>query len=280
MKRRMCGIKGSTLVEVMITTGLFSVLMVVLFMVFRYASEQWRLAEGRNSLQTMMRKVETFLLEDVRRTSYGYLAVPNMPDGWRPGDYSLLEQAQKAKSPKAGNAFWCLSPVDYDSTGSVYVSRSNDGQLAWDHNVLYYVTEISNDLHQQIYGYGACPPGKCPHKWLMRKEISQPLLLKPQYGGSSGCSPIPASEFITEPRSGNYAKQMMNEESSKGLKRVQCLAQNVLAFTVTLDYPSVAVVVKTFRVEEASKTGGLSSTQMADSHQYTVQYNTYIVPNN
>ncbi len=275
--------KGSTLVEVMITTGLFSVLMVVLFSVFRYGSEQWRVIEGRSKLQTMMRKVETFMLDDVRRASYDFLAVPNMPGNWKAGDRSTLKSAFEAGSPKAGSAFWCLSPVGYDTNGNVVVARDNDGQLIWDHNVLYYVTELTDGFHTQIYGYGKakCPSGKCPHKWLIRKEINQSKLLKPKTGGTGGCSGIYAEDFMTAPSSGNYAKQMLSSnERTKGLTRVSCLAENVLAFTVTLDYPTVAIVLKTFRVEEASKNAGLSSSQMTEDSVYTVQYSTRLVPNN
>ncbi|MCR5662532.1 MAG: prepilin-type N-terminal cleavage/methylation domain-containing protein [bacterium] len=275
--------KGSTLVEVMITTGLFSILMVVLFSVFRYGSEQWRVIEGRSKLQTMMRKVETFMLDDVRRASYDYLAVPNMPDGWKAGDHSKLESAYSSGTPKAGSAFWCLSPLGYDSNGNVYVSRDNEGKLIWNHNVLYYVTELTDGFHRQIYGYGIgqCPPGKCPHKWLIRKEINQDKLLKPKTGGTGGCSGVRAEDFMTAPSSGNYAKQMLSSgERGKGLERVSCLAENVLAFTVSLDYPTVGIVVKTFRVEEASKNAGLSSSQMTEDSVYTVQYSTRLVPNN
>ncbi len=282
MKRNLHFQAGSTLVEVMITTGLFSILMVVLFSVFRYGSEQWRVIEGRSKVQTMMRKVETFMLDDVRRASYDYLAVPHMPDKWNPGDHSKLEAAFKAGTPKAGSAFWCLSPIHYDSNGNLSVSRDDDGKLTWDHNVLYYETELSDGFHRQIYGFGKdeCPKDKCPHKWLIRKEINQNKLLKPDVGGDSGCADVSAEFFMTAPQGGNYAQKMLANERSKGLERVSCLAENVLAFTVSLDYPTVGIVVKTFRVEEASKNKGMSSSQMTEDSLYTVQYSTRLVPNN
>jgi len=60
---------GATLVEVIITTGVFSVLMLTLFSVVQYGMDSWRSIEGRQVTQTMMRKIGVFALDDIRRGS-------------------------------------------------------------------------------------------------------------------------------------------------------------------------------------------------------------------
>lgn len=62
--------RGATLLELMISTGVFSLLVICVFAVFRFGKEEWKLTLLRHSLQNDGRKALIQLETDLRRSSY------------------------------------------------------------------------------------------------------------------------------------------------------------------------------------------------------------------
>lgn len=275
---------GATLAEVMITTGLFSLLMLTLFAVMEYGVRSWSSVESRSSVQTMMRKIEVFLIDDLRRSSYSQLAVSTMPSGWNTENLEPI----RLNNP-SGTALWFLSAVKTDeTTGEVEFMRDNQGKPIWQRNVVYYVAAIPESLHNSLPNAGSCS-GKeyCPHHWLIRKEVdlitdpAVPELLLSPGGAVAGCSKTAITKFIQPPTSLDV-NEILKNEAGIGVKKVQVLADCLIAFKVTLQIPQVTVVMKAFRLEEARKANRALyvGDQSLESNPYTIQYNCSIVPNN
>jgi hypothetical protein len=111
---------------------------------------------------------------------------------------------------------------------------------------------------------------KCPHKWIIRKEISLDAPVT-----SSPSSLLP---FITAPQ--NMESLMSPETHVLGARLV---AQNILGFSVRkAETPSVRdvnVMLKIFKTKEASSTMTIGVGNLSDS-PFTVQVNLDIIPLN
>lgn len=257
---------GATLTEVIITTGIFSLLVLALFGVMKYGIRSWKNIESKNTIQTQLRKVELFLLEDLKRASYDQIRVRTMPAGWSAGNGKSLD-GKEAHGP----ALWFLSAMDDNNQAFL---RDSDGKPQWQRNVLYYVTKPADNLHRQLYGY-LCQPDtsapdnpydtRCPHKWLIRKEIKVPTLLT---------AADVESQYLLAPAS----RDLLNPPQT-GLVRAQVLADSLLAFRITLKKPEVLVDLKAFRVLEAGDLLQVGSSSL-DNNVFTVQYDARVVPNN
>lgn len=240
--------------EVIITTGIFSLLVLALFAVMRYGVRSWRNIESRNAVQSQLRKVELFLLEDLKRASYEHMRVKDM-SGAQPH----------------GPQVWFLSALD--ETGENFL-RDDDGKPLWQRNVLYYVVKPANPWHLQRYGYlceaeiGSCDT-KCPHKWLIRKEIDEQTLL----------DAAQIEQYLTEPTGWDLEYMKTGEGGGTKLKRVQVLADSILAFRVALAKPEVLVDLKAFRVLEAGDVLQIGQSSL-ENNIFTVQYDARVVPNN
>ena len=171
---------GATLVEVLITTGVFSVLMLVLFTVVQYGMDSWRSIEGRTVTQTMMRKVGVFAMDDIRRASFGGLGVAAYKN-YNPDSFDKIltgTEVDQNKQPLYGQAIWMLSAYNDNSaisggtdpevvSASERFSRSASGIPNWNKNVIYYVSTIGPNLHKEKYGgtiQEVCGNGKCDGK--------------------------------------------------------------------------------------------------------------------
>lgn len=259
--------RGATLTEVIITTGIFSLLVLALFAVMKYGVRSWKNIEARNSVQTQLRKVELFLLEDLKRSSFAQLRVETMPEGWAAGSADALVGVEKH-----GPEVWFLSALD--DSGEQFL-RTSDGNPDWQRNVLYYCVKPSDAWHQATYGF-LCQPDSakvdnlydtwCPHKWLIRKEIRQTSLL----------DETSIQNYLTTPTSRDLEYMKTTEPD---LERVQVLADTLLIFRVTLKIPEVLVDLKAFRVLEAGDILRVGESSL-DNNVFTVQYDARVVPNN
>lgn len=259
--------RGATLTEVIITTGIFSLLVLALFAVMKYGIKSWRNIESKNTVQTQLRKVELFLLEDLKRASFDWIRVKNMPPLWVAGSSKALTGVEAH-----GPAVWFLSAMDQDAT---FFTRDAEGKPQWQRNVLYYVTKPTDAWHEKKYGFtckqrtGATSDSYdtyCPHKWLIRKEILQDTLLT--------SAEIPT--YLTAPDGYDLMDQMSLEPN---LKRVQMLADSLLVFRITLKKPEVLVDLKAFRTLEAGDLLQIGTSSL-DTNVFTVQYDARVVPNN
>ncbi|MGM9992714.1 MAG: type II secretion system protein J [Candidatus Bruticola sp.] len=248
---------GATLVEVLITTGVFSVLMLVLFSVVQYGMDSWNSIEGRTVTQTMMRKIGVFAMDDIRRTSFGGIALASYSK-YDPSTLSVIEGVDNEGGvAKYGQAIWMLSAYNDNSsiaggTDPEVISaadrfrRSSSGVPEWNKNVIYYASVIGDKLHKEKY-HGTiseiCGDAEsCPHKWLIRCEVQGGSLLS-----SDGSSSI--KDYIVKPENNGGNINIFTDTKFKDCK-VQVLADCIVAFRVITKKPEVTLVIKSARLAE------------------------------
>ncbi len=249
---------GATLVEVLITTGVFSVLMLVLFTVVQYGMDSWRSIEGRTVTQTMMRKVGVFAMDDIRRASFGGLGVASY-DKYNPSSLKKVvtgKEIDQSKQPNYGQAVWMLSAYNDNSSipGSIdsevasaaeRFSRSDSGIPNWNKNVIYYVSTIGPNLHKEKYGgtmEDICGgPESCPHKWLIRCEVLK--------NASALLGESNVGKYIVQPENSGGQINLFTGELAKDCK-IQILADCIVAFRVITNKPEVTLVIKSARLAE------------------------------
>ncbi len=259
-----CRSRGTTLIEVIIATGIFSVLTLALFAVMQFGIRSWKNIESRSAVQTQLRKVELYLLEDLKRASFRQLRVDDMPASWSPGSPQDL-----VGRPCSGSAVWFLSAMNDEGD---FFHRDDQGHPVWQRNILYYLTRPTDAWHRDRYGFLCGGRGDrdtvCPHKWLIRKEIASTTLI----------DGMAISQYLSRPAGYNLMdpSQMGSEP---GLKKAQALADTVVDFWVTLNLPEVQVDLKAFRLLEAGNVMHLGKDSL-EGHPFTVHYGARIVPNN
>lgn len=155
------GKSGFTLLEMLITTGAFAVVLGTLFIVVKMGSDSWLKVQSQRSTQVMLRNVEIYMLDDLRRASLSQMKVEKLSVGGV--DSQVL---------------WFLSAMGYDDSTKAdrqaVFTRTVSGEPVWKRNIVYYLTPISNKLHEARYHYTCSDKAKCPHKMLIRKEIVWP----------------------------------------------------------------------------------------------------------
>ena len=248
---------GATLVEVLITTGVFSVLMLVLFTVVQYGMDSWRSIEGRTVTQTMMRKVGVFAMDDIRRASFGGLGVAAYKN-YNPGSFDKIltgTEVDQNKQPLYGQAIWMLSAYNDNSaisggtdpevvSASERFSRSASGIPNWNKNVIYYVSTIGPNLHKEKYGgtiQEVCGNAEsCPHKWLIRCEVP---------GQAALLDKSNINKYVVQPETKGGQINIFSQVPFKQCK-VQILADCIVAFRVVTSKPEVTLVIKSARLAE------------------------------
>ncbi len=256
--------------EVIITTGLFSMLILALFAVMRFGIRSWKNIESKNAVQTQLRKVQLFLLEDLKRASYDQICVPGMPGGWASGNGKALIGKEVS-----GSAVWFLTAVyTEEATNEEVFARDEEGRPVWKRNILYYAKRPTDEWHQHKYGFlCGSPEGRkdtyCPHKWLIRKEIDVPTLLS---------EATVQSTYLTAP-GGHELLDPSLMGSEPGLMKVQTLADSIVDFEVTLRSPEVVVSLRAFRLLEARGLMQLGTSPL-ENDSFTVHYQARVIPNN
>lgn len=251
---------GATLVEVIITTGVFSVLMLTLFSVVQYGMDSWRSIEGRQVTQTMMRKIGVFAMDDIRRGSLSKMGLIYL-NGYNAGDKRTGVYGTGSSGTtnlgdnKAhfGQAVFLSSAYNSqaspDAGGAALFRRDGDGNPQWDKTILYYAALMDNNEHIKKYGGGIkelCGgAASCPHKWLIRREI--PVNIE---------SPADILKYIEPAGMGLFT-------STSGVK-TQVLADCILAFHVAVQKPAVTLVIKSVRLEEMRRRLTTSKTSLGD----------------
>lgn len=211
--------RGVTLLELVVGFTLFSVVGLLLVGAFFYSTKAWRGLSGSSSAQLALRKGQTVLQRDLRRTSYASVRVA-------PSTASL--------GIADGDAVWFLSAID-PVTGEFM--RKSDGTPFWQRNILYYITVPNN--HNSVFGT-ACSGGadaqgyevQCPHKVLIRKVLDSGTVTDPT-DESTEEQPMAAADitpYLTRPN-GTDVSAMTGEV---GLSSVNIAASGLLSFRVQL----------------------------------------------
>lgn len=288
---------GTTLIEVMITTSCFALVLMVLFQVVKVGSDAWRQAESKGSTQTMMRKIEVYLLDDMRRTGASTVQRLSLADGQ--------------------TVLWFKSAMGFDSTtdGSKMVfSRTSTGEPLWKRNIIYYATPIDKDWHKERFGFDCPNDTLCPHKLLVRKEVVFPGTTDGTFAQAETISSTDVIGYINKPKSLNMSDELKDPDclTSAGCKKVLVLADNIQGFDVhfpdgknVYEYTEgsgalrgIDIAIRVFRYDEASHNEGVNENTLKQAvgegkmtyttdnkyeimgGRYTMQYNLRVVPNN
>lgn len=211
--------RGVTLLELVVGFALFSVVGLLLVGAFVYSTKAWRGLSGSSTAQAALRKGQTVLQRDLRRTSFGSVRVT-------PSTASF--------GVKDGDAVWFLSAID-PATGEFM--RKTDGTPFWQRTILYYLTVPNN--HNSVFGI-ACSGGadaqgyevQCPHKVLIRKVIDAGSPTDPldESTEEQVMTAADIAPYLTRPN-GTDVSGMTAET---GLSSVNIPASGLLSFRVQL----------------------------------------------
>ncbi|MCE7870856.1 hypothetical protein DYH09_10805 [bacterium CPR1] len=236
-------IRGTTVLELLLGMGLFTLMMVVLVGLFNQSLLIWRTTSGSDTAMRELRRVVAALDRDLALASPAMLSRTQVVDHLGGGG-------------RDGEALWFLSPLD-PATGQL--ARKPDGSPMWMRNVLYYLVVPAN--HDTVFSM-SCPGGagpngyddRCPHKLLIRKVIdSGPPTLAADEASQEELL-VDVSAYLTQPDGFDLGAM-----AEPGLEDKRVIANNLLMFQ-TLSAPppvgaprEVAVDVRAMSVEEARR---------------------------
>lgn len=122
---------GTTLIEALITTIVFTVVSFAVFAVFNMGSNNWKLMVMRHGMQADGRKALSMLESDLRRTHYTSVSVDPRPERLVTVGSITYERSAVCM---AGLADW-RAASSYNSSSS---------RPIWDRYILYYATKETN----------------------------------------------------------------------------------------------------------------------------------------
>ncbi len=246
---------GTTVLELVIGMGIFTLIMVVLVGLFSQSLAIWRTTSGTDTAVRELRRVTAALDRDLALASPARIARAQVADHLGGGGMD-------------GEALWFLSPLD-PATGQM--ARKLDGSAMWMRNVLYYLVVPAN--HDAVFGMscsgGSGPNGyddRCPHKVLIRKVIDSgvPTLVGDETSEEELLADV--SAYLTQPDGFDLSTM-----AEPGLEDKRVVANNLLMFqTVTAPPPAaapreLAVDVRAMSVEEARREMRVGTDAGADS---------------
>lgn len=263
--------RGLTLAEILVSTGVFALLLVVLTASVVQGEQAWRDTSAATRAERSLKRAVEAVREELAMTSFAQIRTRPVP-GSLAGTYD-------------GDAVWFLSAVD---PASGRFQRKADGSPRWMRNILYYLVVPQN--HAALYGY-TCTGGpgadgyddRCPHKALVRKVIDagaatttddstpeEVLLTSAEVAG-----------YLTAP-SGLDVSGMIGEP---GLENARLLAHELLGFRVFLapepsDFPTeVQVDVRGVAVASAEHLVGVGTRSLSEG-RFTLGYGFSVFPSN
>jgi len=237
--------RGTTLLELMIAVAIFGVLITAVFGIFNLGSRHWKVIENRNALQNEIRRVQTDLATELERSTWGTFqgsTLSGIAVRQVAGDYRYAICMQTAINP-ASKIF------DVDPANSEPICHGF---------ILYYIIRPPDDT---------CPPPTspdhiCPHKWLIRKDIDLAAAISS------------SSDLVT----------YLNTDLTLGgnVRGCKKLAQNVLAFSVNVDYPLSPVVdfnIKSLKEVQFRSVVGTGE-DLTGNPNLTLQVDNRVIPRN
>jgi len=301
--------RGATLIELMITVGVYTFIVLALFALTRDGTKGWKSIETRTQVQSQLRNFERDISEELKRTALDSIRFygMNTGDSYKRGILMLSAMNNRDDVTVLGepSSFW----VD---------ETKDPPEPKWQRWVLFYLTRPDRDEHVRTYGY-ACksydtnpaPDNLCPHKWLVRKDIylsamsantktqltalSKDKLVEGSGSGrpfiegnqGAGDEPTEAQLFALQTTSGSL------------VARTRILARDILSFSFNVldaagaPLPTpvnakgaiktggkiVLFDVKAFKVTEAQGLISVGESDMSSS-TFTVQLDNRVIPQN
>ncbi|MEW6282437.1 MAG: hypothetical protein AB1758_27765 [Candidatus Eremiobacterota bacterium] len=265
-----------------ITTGLFSLMVLTVFVILRAGLRAWSTVESRHTAQRQLRRVELLLNEDLKSASIAQMRVLACTPVGSP----------MAGTPN-GHAVWFLSPqvpVDTPFGGVAYAAAErgvmardpSTGQAVWQTNILYYLSVPIG--YTGAIGAVADADGldvTCPRKMLVKVVVdindqranifdpgdAEPLLTNAQVTTTYAIAP------------NGYS--LANIVNKNRVVTAQIIADQLLYFGVKIapaGAPPKAVDfrVRAMRVADAehnrSRVGGQLGTVDATRDSFTIEY--------
>jgi hypothetical protein len=307
--------RGTTLIELMVSTGVYAFLVLALFAIMRSGTNAWKAVEARGQAQAQVRTFDRDAIFELRRTSLASIVL----FGYNSGDSYQHGIAFESAMNDADNPAVLHDPLQFWSSP---VPGQPCPNIEWQRWVLYYITRPNSTEHANDYGYtcqttginsytaGAYTDNICPHKWLVRKDIylKNGANLSIRNNSDLTATGSTGQPFIegygSEPTlSGLYA------EAGAGslVSRVRLLAREVLAMNIAIKdgygntmseaagliqsgpneghlnvangARGIEIDMKTFRLLDAATIVNVGSGNLSGS-PYTIQTNAFIYPMN
>ena len=255
--------RAMTIAEVLVSIGLFSMLMLLAATFANQGQQLWRSVSGAGDANLQIKKAARLLNQDLTESNFINMATTTVPASLAPA--------------KDGSAIWMLSCVN-PTTGAPVLK--SDGSPFWQRNVLYYIVipqGVSMVGEADSRGFEV----RCPNKVLIRKVID------------SGNPTTPASDPVVDSEKlmsaseiNNYltrpvGKNISAMSSEPNVQDVQLLAHDLLSFEADLrpdeDFlTEVQIVLRAVNFESARKDGGIGNASLRDSiHTLTLLLSVY-----
>ncbi|MBI3924458.1 MAG: hypothetical protein HY319_02865 [Armatimonadetes bacterium] len=237
---------GVTLLELAFSVGLFSLLLVVITVLFTRTLGVWRRIDSADTADREMRKAVAALRHDLQLAS--------------PSRLSRTQVPPSLGSASDGEALWFLSPLD--ATGKM-VHKQDSAEPLWQRNVLYYlVVPQDHDATFKMICAGASGPtgddAGCPHKVLIRKVIDSGTPTVPSDETTEEAMVADVTPYLTRPD--GYDVSGMSEP---GLEETTIIASNLLGFESQSGNPTeVAVELRAVSIQEARRETNVGATSM------------------
>ena len=259
------GQRGLSLMELILSFGLFTLLLVILSQALFDSSKLWRRVSGKTDSEFQLRKALMRLRGDLLEADIGQFRTNANP----PAVWFLSNQAP----PSLG------SPQD----PTPYIPQYNfDGTARWQRQVLYYLIKPAD--HDAVAGM-SCPGSTssadsiCPHKVLIREEVDEnapPGTDPTNVFAAQALSDLTA--FLNAPTALNVAPMVTGQ-----VVRAELVAINLLYLNVTVGPPGqpeeVDVDLRAVRLVDAAHNIQIGSADLGAS-PYTIQYPLTVVPEN
>jgi hypothetical protein len=238
--------RGGTLIEAMVTVGVFSILLVLIFVVFKKGFLALEIANGRRDAQFSLNKAHIWLKRDLEKAS--------------------SSEVDFKRVPMAGNgdAIWFLSAEDPSITDpdQTFVHHEETGEPVWQKNVLYYLvrpSDYQSVSNQKSASIDPDPEGDffAPHKFLIRKEIDL-------VAGNTSDNPEPLlsqseiDQYITAPT--DYTLEPFATEA--GVIDYKLIADKLLSFQVEQNASAMEVTLSALRLGEARTRVAIGTTSL------------------
>ncbi|MFN8612211.1 MAG: hypothetical protein U0931_31995 [Vulcanimicrobiota bacterium] len=240
--------RGLNLLEVVLVSGLFSLLSVLGFLIFRNSSKIFTTTSGRDRASAQLIKAGQWLRRDLEsaRATPQTLAISTVPGSLGGGADSDALIFLSPKNPLNGQA-----------------QTHSDGRPFWMRNILYYgivPTDYSRLIDQTISGGNVGGyEVNCPVKQLVRVEIDQNTGNDPNNDSTEDQLVTSLSAYLTRP-TGVF--------SSATRKTV---AAGLLSFRCQQVGPELRVDLRAVSIDEARRNQGFGASVSYASGRYTIQ---------
>lgn len=233
---------GLSVAEVLVSMGVFAILMTITFQLFQRGVEGLQVANARYDAERSLNKAHFWLRRDLEQARSGELTI------------------QTVALPDGGDAIWFLSAIDPAETDPdlKFVHDPTSGAPVWQTNILYYLAKPGN--YPRVSGGliplpDPDPDGDffAPHKFLIRKVIDDPasdpetLLSGPQM-----------STYITVPQ--DYGLSPFAGEAN--VVSFRLIADKLLSFRVREVGTTVEVETSAVHLDGAGKKVSLGNVSM------------------